>query len=730
MLKQAKWIKCRQECETPIIKKTFSLDSPKSGTIDISGLGFFELHINGKRVSEDYLVPAFSDYQERNLSGLLYPIHDTLSHRIYYMQYDISRFLQDGENTFEVILGNGWYRQKERTVEGKLWFGEELKAIFSAEITLTSGGSVTVNSDGTEVYSPYHITYSNLYIGEVHDARLSGNQGEPRRVEIDTKTRSELIKQTCPPDRIVRTITPRLIKDTGTLKIYDAGENISGWVRLRAAGKAGDKIILRFSEELTAECTLDFESAGGSCLCADGKNQVQSDVFICDGNEREFEPKFVFHGFRYFDVQGDAENLSVMVVNSDVPCSSEFGCDNEALNWLYDAYIRTELANMHSGVPSDCPHRERLGYTGDGQITADSAMLTLDSERFFEKWIYDITDCQDVNGGHIQHTAPFMGGGGGPAVWGGAVVAVPYAHYKHFGNTDLLKSCYPNMKKWVGYMKAHSENYLVLSEEKDGWCLGDWAAIGDMTISEPFVNTCFFIKCLHMMKKIAVILGESRDAVEYEEYTSRAGQAVTAKYYDEKSGSFCGGAQAADAFALDIGLDNDPRTLKNLVEKYEALGYFDTGFAGTDILVDVLIRRGCVNTAFRLLTSDKKGSYLWMKRQGATTLWEYFNGFASHCHPMFGAPVRQLFYAFLGIRQTEDSVGFQKIIISPVIPDGLNYAKGKITTKYGEIAVSWRKDNSRLCMDTSVPQGTDCTVRFNGETKKLLSGENRFIFVL
>lgn len=728
MIKEAKWIACGKDCEAPVIKKVFYLKSPKSASIDITGLGYFELHVNGKRVSDDYLVPALTDYQTRALPKLAYPLSDTFSHRICYLNYDITQYVTSGENQIEIYLGNGWYRQNERIAEGIMSFGEQLIAIFSASIFEADGSTQTVQSDGSETYTPSFITYSNLYVGEVQDARKLHTKETPLQVSVIPAPDGALELQTCPPDRIIRTITPQLINFVGNRKVYDAGENISGWVQVRTKGKSGDKITLRFSEVLNEQGMPDYQSTSEYYVCASGKTQIQTDIFICNGEEIVFEPKFAFHTFRYFDVEGEAEEFTVVVVHSDVPVTSTFHSGNEALNWLYSAFIRTQLDNMHGGVPSDCPHRERLGYTGDGQVISDSGMMLLDSKTFYEKWIWDIMDCQDQKGGHVQHTAPFMGGGGGPCGWGGAVVVVPYYYYRNFGDIELLQKWYPNLKKWVQYIKAHSEDYLVTTEEKGGWCLGDWAALDKMTIPEPFVNTCYFVKTLKMLVEIAAVLERLEDVQEYTDYITRTKEALKRHYFNPETGSFCDGVQGADAFALDIDLSEDSRTIDNLSRKYKELGFYDTGFLGTDILTDVLFRYGCKDVAYKLLTTEKKGGYLWMKEHGATTIWEYYDGKCSHCHPMFGTPVRYLFKNLLGIKQAESSVAFQLVEISPAIPQGLNYCFGKISTVQGEISVSWNRDGENINLFAAIPEKVHAVLLYNSEKTVLDSGENKISF--
>lgn len=725
MILDAKWIACGKECETPLIAKEFFLDDPREGVIEITGLGYFELYLNGRRVSDDCLVPALSDYQDRDLTKAAYPIHDKVSHRVYYLRYDVTGFLRPGENRMEVLLGNGWYRQLERYGEGRLEFScDGLLARFAMEVRCGNGETVTVRSDGSETYTPTFITYNNLYIGEIQDARERRLPKEPRAVELVPGPNAPLMLQTCPPDRKIREITPKLIGFNGSRRIYDAGENISGWVRVRSCQPEGAAVTLRFAEILDEAGELDFGTIGCEYVGLSGRHQIQTDVFIGDGSDCTFEPRFTFHTFRYFEVEGETRELTVVVVHSDVAVTSDFFSGNPGLNWLYEAFIRTQLDNMHGGVPSDCPHRERLGYTGDGQVACEPAMMLLDSRSFYEKWIGDILDCQDPVSGHVQHTTPFMGGGGGPGGWGSAVVIVPYRYYRNFGDWNMLERCYPAMKKWVGYMNAHSEKGLVTSEEPGGWCLGDWAAIDPMAIPEPYVNTCYLVRSLEMMVEIAEVLGLPHEAEDLREEISRKKAAIRGAYYDSETGSFCGGVQGADAFALDIGLDEDPRTLENLCKKYEALGCFDTGFLGTDLLVEVLFRYGKEDLAFRLLSTEKRGGYLWMRDHGATTIWEYFVGKRSQCHPMFGAPVQYLFSEILGIRQEKGSVRYDRVEIAPRIPAGLDHACGRITTPHGEIVVDWCKEGGKVRLAVTVPESLRAVLRFQGQETVLAAGSS------
>ena len=715
------WIKADDSCQSPVIVHTFQADKPSTGYIEITGLGYFCVRINGMEITEDRFVPAFSDYEQRDLSSLLYPISDTFTHRIYFLRYDCTHALKSGENTVEIRLGNGFYRQTERTIEGTGLFGQDLKTAFCLVFQDATGCRQTY-SDGTQQWRDSEIVSSHLFTGEVHDARRLGQAPVWKPVQIVPTPASELTLQTCPADRVIRTVTPVLLREDGDKKIYDAGENISGVVRVTASAPAGTRICLRFAENWNGQ-DLDYHSTGAEdYVCTSGCKQYMEDVFICDGKERTFEPLFTWHAFRYFSVTGPVDGLEVKVIHSNTPVNSTFHSDAEGMNWLYEAYLRTQLNNMHGGVPSDCPHRERLGYTGDGQVCAQAAMLTTDSREFYRKWIQDILDCQDKTGGHVQHTAPFMGGGGGPGGWGCAIVLVPYAYYRHYGEVQMLRQCYEPMKKWCGYLDSRLQNNLVYSEEPGGWCLGDWCTLEKTVLPEPFVNTYFYIKCLHILEKIASVLGVPEEIDTFAAKAANLKQALVNAYFNRETGNFFDNVQGANAYGLDMGL-GDERTLDNLVNHYKKLGHFDTGFLGTDILLDVLFRNGQQDLAYQLLSSRELGSFLYMKDRGATTLWEDWHGKDSHDHPMFGACTRQLFTSVLGIRQAEDTAGYKNLVISPQIPKKMQYAKGSVQTENGTVSVSWHREDDELYVQVQIPEGAEGVLQYGKAEWRLQPGK-------
>lgn len=671
-MKKEHWICGGAGCEAPLFRRSFWLDRTERfqrARLEICGLGYFLFYINGKRISDQELMPAMTDYASVLGCETTYPVWEERSaHRCRYLSFDLLPYLKAGENVLAVRLGNGWYHQTERIAEGKFVFGLP-KLWFELTLTDADGRQEWIESDRQTLWHPGGLLKNNLFLGEVRDLRkepegwqypgadLSG--WKPAQPVHAPETLLE--EQTCPPDRVIRKLYPVLIGEYDGRKIYDCRENIAGRVVLSCLGKKGGCITVRHAEELAADGTLDFESAGGS-------DQLQQDHYICDGRIQTLHPLFCWHGFRYFETEGSCEVLCAEVIHTDVAVTSSFSCSDPVLNWLYEAYIRTQLDNYHGCIPSDCPHRERLGYTGDGQLTAETAMLLLDAKELYRKWYQDILDSQGAETGHIPHTAPFLGGGGGPGGWGCAVYQVPLAWAKIYGDDSLLVQGYDAILRWFDYMDAHSEKGLVVREEEGGWCLGDWcfpASEEKEQLPEAFINTFYYLHGLQEMMQISEKMN-NKLPIRIAEREKNVKNAFLDAYFDPETGDFCEGRAAGNAYGLALGL-GDKRTKKHLVEKYEALGRFDTGIFGTSMLLEQLFSIGAGDLAVRLLTNDSEAaSFAHMKRNGATTLWERWDGRESHNHPMFGACVRLLFTQILGIRMTPSA---QPPVVNPAQPD-------------------------------------------------------------
>lgn len=715
----ARWLSPQEDLDAALFRSEIELDKPADeAEITISGLGWFILYINGKRVGKDEFVPAYSDYHERPDMNLSYPLNDTQSHRIYVLRYNVKKYLNLGKNVIGIMVGGGYYHQLVRKAEGNMHYGK-IKVCYKLDVD----GKIFNSNKNDVFYSSGFFKKSNLFVGEVLDYTefnrswntSSGNLTNPiTPVEVQPMN-SEYYYQDCPADSVVEVLIPTLVKKFDDYSVYKVEKNISGYPVIRC-DIPGETVIMECAEDLHPDMTINNRSVGYN-------EQRQIEKITTDGG-KTFHPYFCWFGFQYFSLTNNATPVEVRVIHSDISVTSDFECSDETLNWYRKAFINTQLSNMHSGVPSDCPHRERLGYTGDGQLTCNAVLTQMDAEKFYKKWLGDICDCQDKSSGHVQHTAPFAGGGGGPAGWGGAIINVPYQLYRHYGNRSELEQVFPSMEKFVDYMESRCEKGLIVREELDGWCLGDWCAPEKLILPEEFVNTTMFISQLKRMIFCAKVLGKPYD--KYENYICKHTDAIDKKYFDKSTGDYFNNIQGANAFAIDCGLGNK-KTIENIVEKYSNKTEFDTGIFGTEILLNTLYKSENGDLATKLLANKGEVSFDFMRRAGATTLWENWNGQESHSHPMFGASTEFLFEEILGIKQTENSVRYDHVVISPVFPKFLNFAKGKITTPHGEIAVSWERGAKGVSVSINLCDGIKAS--FEGEESiSLKKGYNK-IFI-
>ena len=674
------WIAPNEPMTVTVFERNFNLNEiPKIAILDITGLGYFEAYINGEPITTDRLIPAPSDYFRRDFEVVTYPIRDFFTHRIYFHTFDIAAFLRQGENKLKIVTGGGWFVQNERIAEGKMGYADRPRCIFELDLD----GEILA-SDGSELYTDCEIRDTSLFIGETIDYTYTPK--EPKRVKTLLAPDSILTQTDAVPDRIIRKIRPILISERKGKRIYDAGENVSALVALRANR---GKYTLRYSEYLDGDGNLDFTSTGSQSSGASGNEQIMTDVFISDGESRTFMPHFTWHAFRYFEIEGDTvgiEEVEVCVIHSDVNLTAEFDSDSEGANFLFDAYVRTQLSNYHGSYPSDCPHRERLGYTGDGQVCAPAAMMMFDSKALYRKWIRDILDCQDINTGHVQHTAPFQGGGGGPCGWGAAIITVPYAFVKQFGDMSILAEALPSMRLYIQFTESCMENGMVMRESEGGWCLGDWEYLDSGKVPDHFVNTALFVRALRMYREMS-------DSNEFEHLEFVCLEALKREYVHLK------GIGAASVWATYIGIES-PEIPKKY---YDVLGKFDTGFLATDALIEILFKYGYADTVGKLFSSTEIGSFLEMKRRGATSLFESWGCSGSGSHPMFGACTRSLFEGILGIKQAADSYGYEKICFNPSLPADMNYARGSILTPRGRISVALKRFYDRIDVILTVP---------------------------
>ena len=697
-------------------------------TLNVLGLGFFKCYINGKCINPDTFLPLSSDFEEG-----CDPIDEVISaHRIYVPQFDITSFVKRGKNTIAIHYGGGWYTFPNRC------FGLP-KAIYCITAETENGTIDFVSDENCKVAKSFVDDY--LFVKYEHhnlcnyidcfDENFDDSALE--NAVLTEVLETEYCITECPIDTLIDQRPVKAIKTTENSVVYDCGENTTGYPILEIKANKGEKIIVNFSEEILQDRTLDQAHIHG-----------QQFTFVSDGKLTIAQPEFTWYGFRYFEIIGNAVPKYVKVVYADVPVSSAFDCDNETLNWIFKTFTHTMLCNMHTGHPSDCPHLERRGYTGDGQLTCHAVLTTLDARKFYEKWMQDIGDCQDALSGHIQYTAPYIHSGGGPGGWGCAIVEVPYRLYKHYGDKEILSKYYHNMRRYIDYLEAHSDYGLVTSDKAGNWCLGDWCGPNilypdrDITshnqqvvLPAPMVNTYFMVKSLNQMCEIAKIIGKDEDIAEYEDKIRYRKGAITAAYFNAFDDNFIMNVQGANSFAVDLGLGTE-NTYKNMVSYYKKLGYYDTGIFATDIVTRLLFENGDIDLAIDLLTHNGEQGYEHWRKNGATTFHEYWdsNRSRSHSHPMFGAPVAYLFEYLLGIKQGNGSAGYKSLVIEPQGIPRFDRMSGSIETIQGVVAVNYKNNDGKVHFEITIPENTKAIFRYKNEEIALTQGENKFIIEL
>ncbi len=723
----AKWVIETDGDDAPLFHKPFWTEQVSRAILEISALGWGEAYLNGRPVSDGLFTPAVSNYAPLAGRRLLYPLEDVFAQtRVYYNRYEVTHLLQEGENLLSVHVGNGFFNQTKRDVEGDFALGAP-RLCYCLTLTMADGGRREIVSDSTTLAGKSYVLDNNLFYGErqdlscaegIHLPTYRGEMTPARAIEFDGFV---LTLADFPADRVIRRLPPRRIGEVDGRTIYDVGENITGWIVLDTAYRG--EIVLEFAEEITSDLHLDFASAGG-------EGQIQRMTYIGDGvRHTEVRPRFSWQGFRYFTVTGEVDNMECHVIHTDLARTGEFTCENEAVNLLLANYLRTQLGNLHGCVPSDCPHRERLGYTGDGQITCETVMHLFDARALYRKWMRDITDCQNRNNGHIQHTAPFFGGGGGPGGWGGAVIVLPYVYYKQYGDGDFVWENLSAMLRYLDYMESRCADGLVVCEEKDGWCLGDWCFENPHSdaalLPEPYVNTCYLVKFYDCLLELDGLLTLGLDTAAIAMRRTAHADAIVARY-QRSDGNFCSGKVGANAFALDIGL-GDERTFAHLADYYRRLGGFDTGIFGTEILVRLLTQRGEDELILRLLTSDVPGhSFGDAFRRGMTTIPEAWDLGGSHNHPMFGGCLKALFTCFLGIRNK--GVGYDRVEIAPADLPELGSFAGHLTTPHGKIALSLTRTEQEITVKVKIPAGVEAEFAFRDTHCALPAGESVWRF--
>jgi alpha-L-rhamnosidase len=695
----------------PMFRKEFKVNKKiEKAVAYVTGLGYFEFYVNGKKAGDEVLVPNQTNYGKRpNLMQQNIPLPDDFrEYKVMYLAYDLTDKLNQGANAIGAMVGNGFYNPAKYWAEG---YGTP-RFLAQINITYSDGSEDMIVSDQTWKASKSPILMDMVYYGEHYDARREQpgwctagfDDSAWESVAIRKAPEGKLVAHTAHPDKVVERLKPVRIERmyTGNWKV-DFGVEVSGWVRLNnVKGPEGHKIEIKY---------LSNSYSGDNSYIFSGK-----------GTEN-YAARFNWFIFREVEIINwpgvlHPEQITAELVHTYVEESADFETSNPLFNQINKIWKQSQVDNMHGGIASDCPHRERAPYTGDGQVACVTVMHNFDTKNFYHKWIQDIIGAQIVETGYVPNGASWEPGCGGGVPWGAAINIMPWEFYLHFGSKDMLEDAYPAMKEYIRYMKTWVDEEGIMYSQRTGndgrvlrWFnLGEWAPPRELP-PDDLVHTFYFWRCTDLTAQSAKALGKTKEAGEYAKLAETTKQAFHKRFYNAEKGSY--GPYGADIFALKMGVPADryQKVINSLKENIKANnGHLDTGIFGTQFFFEVLSENGLHQLAYEAMNKKEEPSYGRWLELGATTSWEHWGTGGSHNHPMFGGGLVWLYRKLAGMNADPEEPGYRHIIFRPQPVNDISYAKYHNNTSYGKAGIFWQNKENKFMMEVTVPVGSHATV--------------------
>ena len=711
-----------QDTPSPLLRKEFNINKEiEKAYSAISGLGFYELRINGQKVGNKVLDPVFTNYNKTVL----------------YSTYDITNILQEGDNAVGIMLANGWYNSHTKgawNYNAAPW-RDKPKALMDIIIKYTDGTTDRICTDDTWTGSNGPIVADAIRNGEVYDARLEQPGWDKPKfgnsvwdsVTIADAPKGTLKPEIMPASIVHKTITPVAITEPQKgIYIIDIGVNITGWAKLKISGEPGQKITMRYGEKLK-DGMLDTKNI--SCFTFSGP--FQSDTYYLKGKGTElWHPRFVYHGFRYIEVSGLKEKpkldtIQAQFVYTNFNNIGSFQCSNELFNTIQEITDRSYKSNF-VGLPTDCPHREKNGWTADAHLAAELAMFNYENVPAYEKWLADFKDDQDKDG-RYSCIIPSPGWGARDLTeWDSAYMIIAWYLYKYHNDTQVIEDNYKNMKKYIeNVVKRIGSSYIVT------FGLGDWCNDFGSSSPVPLTATAYFYYDTIIMSKFAEILGNSQDVDYFNNLSANIKKAYNEKFY-KGNGIYVDGQQTCLAMSLFYNLveDSQREAVQNkLVEAIKATNYHhDVGILGAKCLFRVLCDMGRADLAITMLNQKTMPSYGYWIENGATSLYENWSlNPGSMNHIMFGDISAWFFSHLGGINADPAKPGFKRTIIKPVITDGINWVKASYLSPYGEIISNWKCKESSYTCNIEIPANTEAVIILDSSKPESISCNHNFI---
>jgi alpha-L-rhamnosidase len=710
----------------PMLRGTFRVNGAvQQARAYVTSHGLYQFELNGKRVGDEVFTPGWTSYNKR----------------LQYQTYDVTGLLTKGENVAGAILGDGWYRGYIGFSGQRNFYGDRLALLAQIQIKYQDGHEEIVGTDQTWKSTTGPIIISDIYNGELYDARLektgwsaAGYDAKDwASVKVANHSKALLIAPAGPPVKRVEELKPVAIIHTPKGEtVADMGQNMVGWVRLKAQGPAGTIIALHHAEVL---------DKAGNFYTANLRAAKQTVQYALKGGGVEtFEPHFTFQGFRYVAVEGypgelTPESLTGIVIHSDMTPAGEFETSNPLLNKLQKNIQWGQKGNFLD-VPTDCPQRdERLGWTGDAQVFSRTAAFNMDVSGFYTKWLKDIAADQ-LETGSVPYVIPDVlsqkrEAAGGAAGWADAAVIIPWTVYLTYGDKRVLEDQYDSMSKWVEYMRKRAGDDYIWDGD---FHFGDWLAFATTrpdypgaTTGKDLIATAFFAHSTELLQRIALVLGKETDAARYGDLVSRIKTAFRKEFVTERGRV---GEDTQTAYVLALQFDLLPEELRSLAadrlaRDVRARKHLTTGFLGTPYICHVLSRYGYLDEAYLLLNREEYPSWLYPVKQGATTIWERWDGqkpdgsfqdrgMNSFNHYAYGAVGDWMYEVMAGLDIDPTLPGYKHVLVQPQPGGGATRAKASHDSMYGRVSSAWEIRDGVFTLTIEIPCNTRATVRLPG----------------
>jgi hypothetical protein len=745
-----------KETSAPMFRKEFTVDSNKtvkSAKLYATALGVYEAYINGQKVGADKLAPGWTDYNDYVL----------------YQTFDITNMLQQDANAIGAVVGDGWYAGHVSTGGGNFnKYGKKTAFLGKLKIEYTDGSSELCVTDATwkNIKTGPFVATDNQD-GETYDARKelpgwdSPNFDETAWTNADIASKTNLASTFEPQtiDRVAQIgpaieVTEELpvltrTEPTPDTFIYDLGQNVAGWAKIKIQGPAGAKVKIRFGEMLYdgKPITLQYKqepTSKGSLYTDNLRTAKATDYYILKGDPdgEIYEPRFTYHGFRYIEITCNdpsviipgIEDVKGVVVGTNTERVGNYETSDAKVNQLYSNIVWGQRGNFMS-VPTDCPQRdERLGWTGDAQVFSRTAMMNMDVNQFFKKYAKDL-DYAQLDNGAIFDIAPSQGHavGAGNAGWGDAAVIIPWNMYTTYGDKQIIRDSYDMMKKWINYCrdtsgKSAGKTYIIAN-----CAYGDWLSMGESTPNDV-VATAYFAYSTKLFANMAEVIGNTADASAYNALFENIKNEFNTTFVDADV-RIKGNSQTAYLLALSMDLlpqESRAKAGEHLVERIVASNYhLSTGFLGVNILCPVLSEMGYSDLAYELLLTETFPSWLYSVANGATTIWERWNsytidggfgpvGMNSFNHYSYGAVGEWMFNNSAGIDLDIDKPAYKHILIKPEPNKAMSYVKASYNSVYGEIKTHWTLNQGQFKLNVTIPANTTATVELQSNVPESL----------